>query len=163
MPHEARFQPRNSPSSIQLFDTTTQAIRHTQPSPWPVRCDIFQDHCAAIDNCAESKNSSQHNQSKKNHRNGYASPTTSLAHDCINRGASLVRAMDSRRHALLHGRWLTDGNAVSRSLRRTVTLRSRAPTPSSAGTTGMLFTAPSALWCVPPTLCQRESDPLTTS
>lgn len=39
---------------------------------------------------------------------------------------------------------------VSRSPRLTVTPRSRVPTPSSEGTTGMLCTAPCAPWCAPP-------------
>lgn len=48
--------------------------------------------------------------------------------------------------ALLTGRRCT----VSRSPRPTVTPRSRVPTLSSEGTTGMLCTAPCALWCAPP-------------
>ncbi|KAH9879795.1 hypothetical protein J1614_001819, partial [Plenodomus biglobosus] len=57
-------------------DTTSQAIRHTHPSPWPVRCDDVCNHRVVVDSCAESKNSSQHNQSKKNHRNGIKKPKT---------------------------------------------------------------------------------------
>ena len=76
-----------------------------------------------------------------------------ISHLCRMRTiASPTKRFQSCYERLLLRRRIADVSAtVSRSLRRTVTPRSRAPTPSSEGTTGMLFTAPCALWCVPTT------------
>lgn len=91
-------------------------------------------------NYTESKNSSQHNQWRKAHRNGYASPIEIP-------NIFTKRALTPR--------------VVSRSPRPQDTRLSRAPTPSSAATTGMLFTATPRLWydfCCPQLIIEMISN-----
>lgn len=61
-------------ASADLSRTTnpTRTIDHANQSPWPVCSGAHIETRSRANSSSESKNSSQHNQSKKNHRNGYA-------------------------------------------------------------------------------------------